>query len=843
MQLFYALTLMVSAGLLFLVQPMFAKMVLPMLGGTPAVWNTCMVFYQAMLLAGYLYAHLATRWLGTRRQAGVHLVLMALPWLVLPIAVAAAWTPPGDASNPVPWLLMMLLVSVGLPFFAVSASAPMLQAWFADSGHRAGRDPYFLYAASNLGSMLALVGYPLVVERYLKLAEQSRVWTLGYAALMLLTAGCAVLLWLRRGVAQSAAGAGLAGEAHPEADDSPQAVPTPWLRLRWLALSFVPSSLLLGVTTYISTDIASVPLLWVMPLALYLLTFVLVFARWPGWLSRLVLRRWPGATWLANALDPHWICIWLQPFLLVAMALVIFETVTGNMGWIILLHLAAFFVAAMVCHGELARSRPAAKYLTEFYLWMSVGGVLGGAFNAIVAPLAFRSVPLVLEYPLAMVLACMLRPPVWRARLPNLSRLLDLLLPIGLWCGLYVLKNLTQGWSLTQRWDLSAGWQWLDRKPWNWATDLNQWITLRTGKNFGLTEAMLVLGLGGLVAFAFQVRPVRFATGIGVVLLAGHLWYSGATADRIYTDRSFFGVMRVKETTYVPYEDPDLEEVVAEGAPAEPVRYVKHTLIHGSTNHGEQRFDPVGRTRPVTYYFPTGPIGEVFTRLIDPQVHRQIGIVGLGTGSTAAYGKPGQTFTYFEIDSHVRRIAENPDLFTYLNDTAAKYEIVMGDAKLSLAKQPDGKFDLLLMDAFSSDAIPIHLITREAVELFFKKLKPNGILLVHISNRHLDLAPVVGNIAEDLGLVARVCNDSEVFFSFEETMQGKFASEVVVVVRDAKRLGPLNDDPEWEEIPGDDDVGVWTDDYSNVLAVVSWLKKAKPAPVESDDPEPEEEEE
>jgi hypothetical protein len=822
---------MVSAALLFLVQPMFAKMVLPMLGGTPAVWNTCMVFYQAMLLAGYLYAHLATRCLGIRRQAGVHLVLMALPWIVLPIAVATAWTPPGGAANPVPWLLMLLLVSVGLPFFIVSASAPMLQAWFADTGHRAGRDPYFLYAASNLGSMLALVGYPLVVERYLKLAEQSRVWAIGYAVLMLLTGGCALLLWSRRGVAQPA------GSAHPEVEDRPLSVPTLWLRLRWLALSFVPSSLLLGVTMYISTDIAAVPLLWVMPLALYLLTFVLVFARWPSWLSQEVLRTWPRARWLAGALDPHWICVWLQPFLLVAIAMALFETVTANMGWIILLHLATFFIAAMVCHGELARSRPAARYLTEFYLWMSVGGVLGGAFNAIVAPLAFRSVPLVLEYPLAMVLACMLRPPVLRTRWPNLSRLLDLLLPIGLWCGLYLLKNLSTGWHFR------AGLQWLDRDAWNWAGDLNDLVTRWTGKNFHLTEAMLILGLGGLVAFAFQVRPVRFATGIGVVLLAGHLWFSGAATDRVYTDRSFFGIMRVKETTYEPYVEPDLEKALAQDETPPPGTYIKRTLIHGSTNHGEQRFDPVWRTRPVTYYFPTGPIGEVFTKLIDPGVNRQIGIIGLGTGTTAAFGKPGQQFTYFEIDSHVRTIAETSGLFTYLNDTPAEYEIVMGDARLSLEKQPDHKFDLLLVDAFSSDAIPVHLLTREAVDLFFQKLKPNGILLVHISNRHLDLAPVVGNIAEDLRLVARVRNDSELFFSFAESMNGKFASEVVVVVRDAKRLGPLDDDPEWEEIPPDDDVGVWTDDYSNVLAVVHWLKKAKPAPEEPAEPEPEEEQE
>jgi hypothetical protein len=348
---------------------------------------------------------------------------------------------------------------------------------------------------------------------------------------------------------------------------------------------------------------------------------------------------------------------------------------------------------------------------------------------------------------------------------------------------------------------------------------------------------MVILGLSGLAALVFLFRPLRFGMMIALGLLAGHLWFHGSDG-LIYTDRSFFGVMLVRERTCPMFDPDDEDSETAEDEPELARTYVKHTLIHGSTNHGEQSFHPLWRRKAITYYFPSGPIGEVFTKLIDPQVNREIGIAGLGTGSTAAFGQPGQRITYFEIDAHVRRIAENPKLFSYLNDTPADYEIVMGDARLSLEKQPDAKFDLLLMDAFSSDAIPIHMITKEAVELFFKKLKPGGILLVHISNRHLDLAPVVGNIARELGLVARLRGDRDI--SPEEDVQGKFASDVVALVRDEKRLGSLARDSRWAEIPPDDPkhpVGVWTDDFSNILTVIEWLRPAKAAeqPPEADD--------
>lgn len=828
MQLFFALTLFTSATLLFVVQPMFAKMVLPLLGGTPSVWNTCMVFYQAVLLGGYLYAHFSTRWLGSRRQAVLHLAVLLLPWLMLPIGISAGWMPTGT-ENPVGWLLGFMAVSVGLPFFAVSTSAPMLQRWFADTGHPAGKDPYFLYAASNLGSMVGLLGYPVLIEPYLTLAAQSRAWAAGFALLAAMTLGCAVLLW-RRGAEPATAGhapTSLAGQALAEplpgsgaAAPVGAGAPDAAQRFRWLALSFAPSSLLLGVTTFISTDLAAVPLLWVVPLALYLLTFVLVFARRP-------------LVW-------HRGMVWLQPFLVVATTLVFHENLTEWMWAVILLHLAMFFVTALVCHGELARSRPPTRWLTEFYIWMSLGGVLGGLFNALIAPVVF---PTVVEYPLAIVLACMLRPPPAPGAHPVRSRWLDLVIPMWLW---FVVKEATQWLSPPDRGWLLVSWQsiltllasgfvalgfrsWWVRAPilggvlalagllvFEHAWPDRAWALISASGSKEWLDAnqleFYVLGAAGLVAFGCIHRPIRFGLAVGVVLLAGHLWYGqeaagqGAEERLIFRDRTFFGILRVEEQC-----DSDR-------------RPLTHTLTHGSTTHGQQSLDPEERLEPWTYYHRAGAFGQVMENLIDPEVHRQLAVIGLGTGTTAAYAQQGQTLTFFEIDQAVKRIAENPDLFTYLTDArdrGARIDIVLGDARLKLREQPSGRFDFLAVDAFTSDAIPMHLLTREAFELYMDKLKPDGILMVHISNRYLELAPVVGNVAAELGLTARRCNGDW------EREPGQYGAEWVAVVRQPDRLGDLLEDEYWEEIPPDPQVGVWTDDFSNILSVLVWYREAR----------------
>src|SRR5262245_3792134 len=388
--LLFALTLFLGATLLFAMQPMVGKMILPLLGGTPAVWSTCMVFFQAALLGGYAYAHASTAWLGARRQALLHLAVLALPVAVLPLGISPALVRGGQAS-PVLDVLLVLSLSVGLPFFVVSATAPLLQTWFAHTGHPAARDPYFLYAASNLGSMLALLAYPLLIEPRVHLRDggwrsQTGLWSLGYLGLAVLVAACALTLW-RLAPPRGAPTASPGGQDEPAPAGARDALGR-MRRLRWVALAFVPSSLLLGATTYITTDIAAVPLLWVLPLALYLFSFILAFGRWPRGGQQIV-----------------------EIAALPAVLLTIFLMVSGlqhRMWSVVLWHLLVLFVVALACHGALALDRPSTRHLTEFYLLISVGGVLGGLFNALVAPLVFTTL---VEYPLMMVLACVRLAP------------------------------------------------------------------------------------------------------------------------------------------------------------------------------------------------------------------------------------------------------------------------------------------------------------------------------------------------------------------------------------------------------------------------------------------------
>ena len=405
----YADTLFVSALLLFLVQPMVGKLILPRLGGTPAVWNTCMVFFQAMLLVGYAYAHATGAWLSTRRQVLVHLLLMLVPLAVLPIAVASNVAPPAT-DLPVGWLLWQLFLGVGLPFFVVSSSAPLLQKWFAQSGHVRSADPYFLYAASNVGSLLALLSYPLIVEPAWPLEPQTTAWTWGYSALFVMVALCGGIVW--RGRAVQDVSASLAGVPREETFDEVAARPAWRQRLHWILLSAIPSSLMLGVTTYMTTDLAAVPLMWVVPLAIYLLTFVFVFARRPPIAHGLVAK--------------------LLPFLVLPMGVLLFFR-PAQMEWLTIpAHLLTFFVVTMLCHGELVQRRPKVRYLTEFYLLMSLGGVLGGLFNAIVAPQVFTSIA---EYPLVIALACFMLPRAAHAGDERAERRRDLLIPLAMAAG------------------------------------------------------------------------------------------------------------------------------------------------------------------------------------------------------------------------------------------------------------------------------------------------------------------------------------------------------------------------------------------------------------------------
>jgi hypothetical protein len=543
MVIIYALTLFLSATLLFVVQPMFTRMALPLLGGSPAVWNTAQLFFQVMLLAGYLYAHATTRWLGVKKQAALHVLLLLLPLLALPIAIPFGWVPPTQ-GNPIPWLLTLLAVAIGLPFFVVSISSPMLQTWFAHTRHRAAADPYFLYAASNVGSMLALLGYPALVEPYIGLRAQSLLWAGGYILLAVLVLACAVTLW-RAPAVRSSAAARVAPERLAVAR-----------RARWVLLAFIPSSLMLSVTTYLTTNIAPIPLLWVIPLAIYLLTFILVFAGKP--------------------IVPHSVMVRAFPIVLLPLIIVILAQATQPIALLIALHLLVFFVATMVCHGELARDRPPAAHLTEFYLWLSVGGALGGLFNALLAPLLFNSV---VEYPLVLVLACLSLPSPARALTAKAPRTTD--------------RTLGELGAMAVRLPASLrAVPWLDLAL-PAALGALVAVTIVGVRVAGLPPGPLSLGLAfgipGMLVYSFSRRPLRFAFGLAALLVASSL-YTSEQGRVLLAERSFFGISRV-------LADPSGSYLA---------------LAHGSTRHGLQSLDAARSREPLTYYYPTGPIGQVF---------------------------------------------------------------------------------------------------------------------------------------------------------------------------------------------------------------------------------------
>ena len=723
----YAVTLFLGAALLFSVQPMVAKMVLPLLGGSPEVWNTCMAFYQAALLAGYAYAHLVTIRLGLRVQSALHLTLLILAFLLLPIGIPEGSTRAlSPAADPTPWLLGTLLATVGLPFFAVAATAPLLQRWFAATGHPAAADPYFLYAASNLGSMLALLAYPLALEPSLNTRRQSEFWAASFVLLIALTTACAATTWSRHGAAD------LPTETDGRGDDAERPGLRTWLG--WVALAFVPSSLLLGVTTYLTTDIAAIPLLWVIPLALYLLTFILVFARRPT-LAHGAARALPVAVMLllpalcAGLVQPLWIP----------------------------LHLLTFFLAALVCHGALARRRPAARHLTAFYLVLSLGGVAGGVFNALVAPRVFDRVA---EYPLAIVLACAAWALAARPAGTAAVRPRDVAL-------LLVIFGLTAAL----------------------VTDLGGCAETALGP----LGVMIDSGLLTLVGATYRARPLRFALGVGALLLACGL-APGVDGRPLHKERSFFGVLRVTEV--------------------QPGNY--HRLFHGSTLHGQQCLNRGRRREPLSYFTRSGPIGDVFAAFgRRPAGRRSVAIVGLGAGSLAAYAEPGSHWTFYELDPAVVRIARDPRYFTFLSDCRAATTLVLGDARLRLRHAPEHGYDLIVLDAFSSDAPPVHLLTREAFRLYLRKLAPGGWLVFNISNRYLDLDPVLGAQARDAGLTCRLRYDTKP--TRAEKQQGKQASIWAVMAARAADLGPLADHPNWKPPrlrPGDT---AWTDDYASLL--------------------------
>ena len=726
----FSVTLFLSAFLLFTAEFIVAKAVLPSLGGVPMVWNTCMVFFQVTLLGGYLYAHGVTSWFGSRRHAALYLALLALPFAFLPFSTRVSETPSPE-QNPIGWLIVLLLGWIGLPFFVLSTSATMLQKWFSTTRDAAARDPYFLYAASNLGSLLALISYPTLVEPRLRLADQSRAWAAGYAAFVVAAWVCAALA-LRSRVS-----------AHRQRVTGPPSVDvvsradsiSGTRRARWVALAFLPSSLMLAVTSYLSTDIASAPLLWMVPLSLYLLTFVVAF----GSRSQRVIA-------VVNR---------VLALLIVALALLMVVQLSLPLWLTVPLHLGVFTAGALLCHGQLAADRPPPSSLTEFYAWVSFGGMLGGVFNALAAPVLFSTI---VEYPLVLVMACLFRER--RDVEPgSAARAMDIVVPVvvgALAAGVIVLLQ-------------SRG-----------------------------VEPRLVLVAMAVPAFASfsqsRRRPIRFALSLGAMLLAG-MWTGDGRARTLYTERTFFGVYRVAVDPSGQYR----------------------ALFNGTTLHGMQAIDPARRNEPIAYYHRTGPFGEAMARLPNIDRATDVAVVGLGVGSLAAYTRPGQRWTFFELDPAVERLARNTGYFTYLNDCGSRCRVVIGDARISLGTTHQ-KFDLIVLDAFSSDAIPTHLLTSEAFTLYLSRLETGGVLALHVSNRHVSLAPVLARLADLHGLTAVERRDTAE--GERQPLSAKTPSDWILMARMTDTLGPLLSDPKWVRPVASRSTPLWTDDSSSIVTVL-----------------------
>ncbi len=706
----FVLSVFLGATLIFLVQPMFAKMATPLLGGSPSVWNVSLVCFQAALLGGYGYAHLLARLKSVKVQVCIHAALLASGLICLPLGITGMFGDP-DANQPALWLIGVFLVSIALPFAVVSATAPLIQSWYARTNRPDANDPYHLYAASNVGSLIGLATYPLLLEPFTRVATQSEVWAAGYGVLfvLLLASGVAALRQLRPVTT--------AAETHEVRAE------LSWLeRVRWIGLAFIPSSLLVGATTHITTDVAAAPFLWVPPLTLYLLTFVFVFAKKPVISQSVVLR--------------------FHPVVMAAVALMLPRVI--NLGWGLELGftLVGLFWASMTCHGLLAARRPHVSRLTEFYLLMSLGGVLGGAFNALLAPMLFSSV---WEYPLILAASLMVLPGK-SLPLDRRARLILVMVLSGV-CASVILKG-------------------LGRHPGELTTTL--------------LVASAVLGL----VLARQ-RPLVMAACFGAAVFIGTVLDPIAGGK---SERGFFGIVRVLES---------------DG---------RRAMMHGTTLHGAQLLDAEKSLTPLTYYASETPIGQTFETYSDAQT---VGVVGLGVGSVACYSTPGQDWVFYEIDPTVVDLATNPDEFTFMSDCQPEARVVTGDARIKLSYEKDRYFDLLLLDAFSSDSIPVHLVTREAMALYLSKLSDDGVFIAHISNRHLALEQVFARLAALEGAESLVQHYSP----GENFTMDSTPTNAMLFAKNPDVLKRALASGKWEQIESDGK-RAWTDDYSNIIGAM-----------------------
>jgi spermidine synthase len=686
----YACTIFLSAFLLFAVQPMIGKIILPWFGGSAAVWSTCLLFFQATLLAGYLYAHWSSRWFKPKQQALLHVALLAVSLALLPILPSPSWKP-SHAGDPSLRILLLLTVTIGLPYILLSTTSPLLQAWYVAA--KPGAIPYRLFALSNVGALLALLSYPVLVEPNLSAHGQAYGWSGIYVVFAL---ACAGIAWssLRSANNQQPTTAA----ATPT---QPQAPSPAWVtRVLWAALSACASALLLAITNHLSQNVAPIPFLWVLPLGVYLLSFILCFER------EKVYHRGVFLPLLVIALDGAAYAIYANEG-------------NPNIAWAIPTFVAALFIGCMVCNGELARLKPDPRYLTSFYLMIALGGALGGVFVAIVAPHVFHTY---LELPLSMVAS---------------SALAAIVL-----------------WVSPQKW---------------------------TGK---------------IPVAAVQIAMLAFTIGLAI-----HLGYEKHLSDQRFRQsvRNFYGVLRVRDISAS-------EETTA-------VR----RLIHGTINHGEQLLDAKRRDEPTSYYGPYSGMGRAMGYL-QKRGPVRVAVIGLGAGVTASFCRAGDIFRFYEINSLALSIAST--WFTFLPDCKADHQVLLGDARLTLEAQSSQQFDLMAIDAFSSDAIPVHLLTREAFALYFRHLKPTGILAVHVSNRYLDLVPVVSRNARDFARTPIDVNDQDEDEDYFSNSDWVLVSSDAAIFRDRAFKSSSVQPAEYRP-----NLRPWTDDYSNLFQILKLRKR------------------
>ncbi len=728
----FSLSTFLSALLLFLVQPMFTKMALPYLGGASGVWNTAMVFFQAMLLAGYLYAHLLSHYLALKFQIWVHVAVLAASLIFLPISIPEAWTAPEAANTPVLWIIGLFAVALGVPFFALSANAPLLQRWFSYSNHPSAQDPYFLYAASNLGSLFSLLSFPILVEPNIGIAAQTKYWAFGFGGLL-------VIILLSGILVNKFKSAPVSGHRNLQNEQTSE-IPNLKKRGLWILCAAIPSGLMLGVTTHITSNVASVPLLWVLPLAIYLLTFVIVFAARP-------VVKWTGISRL------------YVPIALALLLSIKFPVI----GWLpgLILHLTGFFILALICHARLAETRPSVDYLTQFYLLMSLGGVLGGASVALFAPVIFNDV---FEYPLLIVTAAFLVAGTGHTK----YKLKEVVIKYGLsliavTAALFIISKLSPPLSI------------------------------------GLILGLLVAIFGSV--YLSRKTPVSLFLALGlfwIVLLNAFSVTGDNDKHLVFKERSFFGIVKVirQESDYGP----------------------AHMFIHGNTVHNFQLRDQSLLNLPMAYYAPQGSFGQAVNAVRSISDNMTVAGIGLGAGALACHAKPGEDWWFYEIDPLVVEMAKTPELFSFMEICGPEMPVIIGDARLTLEQADEGTFDLIIVDAFSSDSIPTHLVTREAMALYQSRLKPNGFVFFHTSNRYLNVSAVVGNLANSFNLSAKK-------ISYEATADTPYQDVILpsigIIVGPKDRLDRLAEShSDWVTVEHNPVVGVWTDDYSHIVGAI-----------------------